>query len=159
MDSTNDDGQLINWDTSQLYDNEENSCLQAETDSQIKLLDQESSLGEDEIVKEKELEEREKLLSRKENELNQLEHQLEQTRIRLSAWEAELTNREASLKENNPRVANEPIQHDLILEQDELEPPSTPVKSCPRPSIGQWSAQRQRNNMSVRKLVKTLERK
>lgn len=159
MDSTNTDGQLIDWDTSQLYDNEENSCLQTETDSQIKLLDQESSLDEEGITKEKEFEEREELLSRKENELKQLEQQLEQEKIRLLAWEAELANREASLKENNPRAANELIQHDLILEQDELEPPTTPVKSCPRPSIGQWSAQRQRNNMSVRKLVKTLERK
>ena len=47
----------------------------------------------------------------------------------------------------------------LAEENDDLIPRQTPPRSYPRPSIGQWSVERSRNNMSVRSLVSSLEDK
>ena len=42
-------------------------------------------------------------------------------------------------------------------EKDDLIPSITPAKSYPRQSIGQWSVERHKNNMSVRSLISSLE--
>lgn len=83
--------------------------------------------------------------------------------VTLEARVSELETYEASLraKEEAERIREEvrtPSDGLLLTldEDDELEP-ATPSR-CPRPSIGQWSENRRRNNLSVRSLVTSLEK-
>jgi len=50
-----------------------------------------------------------------------------------------------------------PVENKMDASEDDLIPRQTPPRSYPRQSIGQWSVERVRNNMSVRSLVSSLE--
>lgn len=57
-----------------------------------------------------------------------------------------------------------PIQYTPIKERDEDElddliPAPTPQRQYPRQSIGQWSVERAKNNMSVRSMISTFDSK
>lgn len=79
---------------------------------------------------------------------------------RIAELEAEIDKLKDG-QENRPAIQPAETRPVTIEEEkDELDLPCTPpTKSFARPSIGQWSVDRMKNNMSVRRLVNRMEKK
>lgn len=102
------------------------------------------------------------LLARVE-ELKRESDELRQEAERLTKEAEELKREAEKERENiNPELAGvrREVKHLAITEeQDDLDPPSTPsTRAFPRQSIGQWSVERLKNNMSVKSMVNSMER-
>lgn len=130
-------------------------------DREAKLDGREAQLCEWECKLKKEqadLLEKEYQLEKEKADLLEREFQLEEEKSELSKRECQLEKRETDLKKMEENFKQTPMGK--IEEEDDLDIcPRTPVKCHPRQSIGQWSAERAKKDMTVRKLVKNLERK
>lgn len=101
-------------------------------------------------------------------ELADARAELDETKAELAEARADKTVLEAEIEDLKQKQATAPTplppppSHKqpttIAEEEDDLGPPETPSKSFPRQSIGQWSVERLRNNMSVKSMVNSMER-
>lgn len=106
------------------------------------------------------------LLAAKENlesqnkELEVLREESKALRERVIELENNITLGEKENQDLQARIAEleEAQKRPTIMEEDELDLPNTPPRYCPRQSIGQWSVDRLKNNLSVKSLVTSLEK-
>lgn len=109
-------------------------------------------------------------LTRQEEDLRRQNEELEKHNKELKHRNEDLEKQNEELRhqheeltkpiDQGPPAERETKQWLDIFEEDELEPPTTPsTRTFPRQSIGQWSVERMKNNMSVRTMVSSMERK
>lgn len=93
-------------------------------------------------------------------EAHELNSMLKDENTRLKAENTELREKLANLENQPPQPSplHQPQSLQTMMEEDELDLPLTPSKRYPRQSIGQWSVERAKRNMSVKSMVNSMER-